>query len=240
MFKTVIKSELKNITRDRMYIFFFVFPIVLGVGGYFLIPYVEGLVAPGNPMAQIIAMFLILITGFIFGAVTGFTLLDDKDDNVLMSLKITPISVRFYVIVKLAISYVFGFFAMIVLTVAMNFLPGSSFGTILLIAIIGAIQGPMVALIVNSFARNKVEGFVIMKGSGLLLMIPVLVFFVQTWKEVFLVIVPGFWPARLIQMELLPMVDVNFTFIVYFIIGVIYNIGFAALLMKFYAKRSNL
>lgn len=240
MFGTVIKSELKNITRDKMYIFFILFPAFLGTAGYFLIPYIEGIVAPGNPMAQIVAMFLILITGFIFGAVTGFTLLDDKDDNVLMSLKITPISVRFYVIVKLAISYVFGFVAMIILVLATNFLPNSSFGTILLISIIGAIQGPMVALIVNSFARNKVEGFVIMKASGILLMIPVLVFFVQTWKEVFLVFVPGFWPARLIQMELLPTIDVNFTFIVYFIIGVIYNIIFAAILMKFYAKRSNL
>ena len=79
-----------------------------------------------------------------------------------------------------------------------------------------------------------------MKASGMLLMIPVLVFFVQTWKEVFLVFVPGFWPARLIQMELMPQIDVNFTFIVYFIIGVVYNIAFAALLMKFYSKRSNL
>ncbi len=240
MFKTIVKAELKNITRDKMYIFFFLYPVILGTSGYFLIPYIQDITEPGNPMAQIVAMFLILITGFAFGVTTGFALLDDKDDNVLMSLKITPISVKLYVIVKLIISYIFGFLAMIALILATGFLPGSSVGTIILISLIGAVQAPMVALIVNSFARNKVEGFVIMKLSGMLLMIPVLVFFVQSWKEVFLVFVPAFWPARLIQMELMPTIDVNFSFIIYFIIGVIYNIVFAALLMKLYSKRSNI
>ncbi|MCK4551997.1 MAG: hypothetical protein KAU02_03695 [Tenericutes bacterium] len=240
MLKTVIKAELKNMTRDSSYLFFFIYPVILGVAGYFLIPYLESTTAPSNPIPQIVAMFLILITGFVFGVVTGFALLDDKDDNVLMSLKITPISVKVYVIIKLIISYIFGILAIIILTLATNFLPGSSVWTIILIAIIGAVQAPMIALIVNSFARNKVEGFVIMKLSGMLLMIPILVFFIFSWQEVFLVFVPAFWPARLIQMELLPQYDVNFTFIVYFIIGVIYNIAFAALLMKIYTKRSNI
>lgn len=240
MFKTVLKSELRNITRDKMYIFFFIFPLVLGLVGYFLIPFIEDSVAPGNPTPQIVAMFLILITGYIFGAVTGFTLLDDKDDNVLMSLKITPIDVKAYVILKLCISYIFGFIATILLTVVTNFLPNTSFWNILLIAAVGALQGPGVALIVNSFARNKVEGFVIMKMSGLLLIVPVLAFFIANWQEVFLVIAPGFWPGRMIQMEILPTIDTNFTFIVYFILGVAYNLIFLTLLMKLYSKRTNI
>ncbi len=223
-----------------MYIFFAIFPVILGVAGYFLIPYLESVVAPGNPTPQIVAMFLILMTGYIFGAITGFTLLDDKDDNVLMSLKITPINVRTYVIVKLVISYIFGVIATLIITLATDFLPGSSFGTIMLISLIGAMQGPGVALIVNSFAENKVSGFVIMKMSGLLLIVPILTFFIFEWQEVFLIIAPGYWPGRLIQMELLPMIETNFTFIVYFVIGVIYNLLFLSLLMKLYAKRSNI
>lgn len=228
-----------------MYLFFFIFPVIMGAIGYFLIPFIEDSVAPGNPAPQIVAMFLILMTGYIFGAVTGFTLLDDKDDNVLMSLKITPISVRLYVILKLVISYIFGFIATFLLTVATDFLPGATIWSILLIAAVGALQGPGIALIVNSFAKNKVEGFVIMKMSGLILIVPVLAFFVASWQEVFLVIAPGFWPARMIQIEMieagqLPAVDLNFTFIVYFIFGVIYNLLFLSLLMKLYTKKANI
>jgi len=240
MFKTVLKSELKGIIRDRMNIFFVLFPIILGVIGYYIIPIIEDSVQPGNPTPQIVAMFMILMTSYIFGAITAFTLLDDRDDYVLMSLKITPISVRLYVVIKLVISYIFGFLATLLLTYATGFLPGTSFGNIILISLVGALQAPALALIVNSFARNKVEGFVIMKTSGLILILPVIAFFIQTWQEVFLIFSPGFWPARMIQMELLPTIDVNFTFMVYFFAGMIYNVLFSFLLMKLYTKKANI
>ena len=240
MFKTVFKSEIKGILRDRMTLFFIFFPIILGAIGYFVIPVIEDSVTPGNPTPQIVAMFIILITSYIFGAVTGFTLLDDRDDNVLISLKITPVSVRLYVVLKLVFSYLFGIIATLLLVYATGFLPGTSFGKILLISIVASLQGPAIALIVNSFAKNKVEGFVIMKMSGLILMLPVLVFFVYSWKEVFLVFSPGFWPARLVQMELLPTIDVNFTFLVYFFAGMVYNILFSWLLLKLYEKKANI
>jgi fluoroquinolone transport system permease protein len=240
MLKTIVKAELKNISRDRMYLFFGVYPIILGVAGYFLIPYLKNTVEPGNILPEIVAMLLILMTGYIFGALTAFTLLDDKDDNVLMSLKITPVSVKLYVAIKLFISFVFGFISTLVIILATNFLPDSSFWVILMISFVGALQAPGVALIVNSFSDNKVEGFVIMKMSALILAFPVIAFFVQSWQEVFLIFAPGFWSARMIQMELITAVETNFSLIVYFVLGVIYNLVFSALFMKLYSKRSNL
>jgi fluoroquinolone transport system permease protein len=238
MLKTIIKSELRSMSRDSMYIFFFIYPVIIGVVGYFLIPYLKENSGPLLP--EIVSMMFILMTGFIYGALTAFTLLDDLDDNVLISLKITPVSVRLYVVIKLFVSFIFGFIATLAITLATGFLPNSSFWVILLISIVGALQAPGVALIVNSFASNKVEGFVYMKLSGLILVVPVIAFFVQSWQEIFLVFAPGFWSARLIQMELLPQIDVNFTFIFYFILGVVYNLAFTALFMKIYSKRNNI
>ncbi|NCC55669.1 MAG: hypothetical protein EOM11_09360, partial [Erysipelotrichia bacterium] len=91
--------------RDKMYAFFLVYPIIISVVAYFLIPYLKDI----NPLASDITFLtLLLINSFIFGVVTSFTLLDDQDDNVLLSLKMTPISVRLYVLFKLLMSYVFG------------------------------------------------------------------------------------------------------------------------------------
>ena len=143
-------------------------------------------------------------------------------------------------IFKLAISFIFGFIATLVIILATDFLPGSSFWIILMISILGALQAPGVALIVNSFANNKVSGFAIMKMSGLILMVPVIAFFVQSWQEVFLIFAPGFWSARLIQMELITALETNFSVMVYFVFGVIYNILFTYLFMKLFSKRSNL
>jgi len=240
MFKLILKAEIKNIFRDSMYLFFMIYPIILGVIGYFLIPYIESQVSNTSLVPEITSMILILLTGFIFGALTAFTLLDDKDDLVLLSLKVTPISVKAYVTFKLLISFIFGLIATLVVIFTTGFLAGSSIWMIMLISVLGALQAPGVALIVNSFSSNKVEGFVIMKMSGLILVFPVLAFFIQSWQEVFLVFAPGFWSARLIQIELIPSVDVNFTFMVYFILGVIYNLLFVTLFMKIYSKKSNL
>ncbi len=226
--------------RDKMYLFFAIYPVLMGFLGYLLIPYMENRLPPGSLWPQILAMFLILVTGYIFGALTGFTLLDDKDDSVLMSLKITPIPVRYYVMVKLLSGYVFGAIATFLLIIATGFLPGASFWVILMITLAGAMQAPGVALIINSFADNKVEGFVIMKLSAMILALPVAAFFVMGWQEVFLAIAPGFWTARMIQIELLPTMDYNLTFIAYFLVGIVYNLGFLYLFMKIYTKRSNI
>ncbi len=240
MIVTVIKAELRNMKRDKMYLVFAFYPVLLGVIGYFLVDYIEAQVTPDNLAPEIVAMFLILMTGYIFGALIAFTLLDDKDDFVLMSLKITPISVKSYVIVKLVVAFIFGFIATLVITLATGFLPDATFWNVLLISIAGALQAPGVALIVNSFSSNKVEGFVVMKLSGLILIIPVLAFFIMDWQEMFLVFAPGFWPARMIQIELLPTFKTNFNFVMYFLLGVIYNMLFLSLFMKIYSKKSNL
>lgn len=237
MWTTILKAELRNMKRDPMYFFFAIYPIILGTIGYFLIPYIEEQ-APGSPWANILAMLFIILTGYIFGAITAFTLLDDKDDNVLMSLKITPISVKHYVIIKLFISFIFGFVATIAIIYGTGFLEGSNFGTILLIGIIGAIQGPGIALIVNSFSQNKVEGFVIMKLSGLIIIFPVIAFFVTGWIQNLLGIAPGYWAARIIELELVPTEEGSA--ILTFIGGVIYNMFALYLLMKLYTKKSNI
>jgi fluoroquinolone transport system permease protein len=243
MFWHVLKNELKSITRDPMYAFFAVYPFLFGALGYFLVDYMEG--QSDNPVwPNMIAALLVLMTSYVFGAVTGFTLLDDKDDKVLVSLKVTPISTRMYVFVKLLIGYVFGFIATLIIVFTTGFLEGSSVGMILLISLVASLQAPFLALVVNSFADNKVEGFVVMKATGMTLILPAVAFFLTDWKEFFLVIAPGFWPARMIQMEIMPttlfQIEYNLPILIYFLIGMAYNLLVSFGLFRLYAKKSNL
>lgn len=243
MFLHVLKNELKGIIRDPMYAFFSVYPFIFGALGYFLVNYLEE--QSTNPAwPKMVAALLVLMTSYVFGAVTGFTLLDDKDDKVLMSLKITPISTKMYVFVKIMIGYIFGFISTLIIIFATGFLSESSLGMILLIAFVASMQGPFLALVVNSFASNKVEGFVVMKGTGMTLILPAVAFFVVDWKEFFLIIAPGFWPARMIQMEIMPtsifQIEYNLPILVYFLLGVTYNVLISFGLFRLYTKKSNI
>lgn len=237
MFKTIFLAEVKGMLRDKMYTFFLIYPVIFGAIGYFLVDFLDK-EFPDGVWDEITAMMLIVITGFVFGALISFTLLDDKDDKVLMSLKITPVDVKHYVYVKMIVGMILGLISTIILIYATNFLPNSTHLTRIGVAILGAIQVPSVVLIVNSFSDNKVEGFVVMKLSGLIIMLPLIGFFVTGFVQYLLGVAPGYWAGSIVEVELIPTEDGNILFL--FLVGVFYNIFVTWLLMKFYVKRANL
>jgi len=233
MFKRVLFHELKSIIRDRMYAFFVGYSVMLMVIAYFLVPYLTNV----NVLAShIVVITFILINAFMFGAITGFTLLDDQDDKVILSLRITTISMTYYLFIKLLISYLFGLIFTTLLVSILGLFKDANLTHIVMILILAPLQGPMIALIINCFATNKVEGFVYMKFSGILIMIPIASLFLTNWTELFLAVIPGFWTARLISIELLPF-DYLLTPVIYFLLGVIVHLIFLTLFYKLYIKR---
>src|SRR5690554_3103723 len=229
----VTKHELKNILRDKMYAFMLIFPIFIGILAYFLIPYLKSEVS--NLIANIVALLFVLMTSFMFGAITGFTLLDDQDDHVLFSLKITPIKVTHYIGVKLLFSYVLGVLATF-LVVYITKLFESSIWNMLGISLLASLQAPLLALFINAFANNKVEGFVFMKATGILVMIPIAALFLTNWTELFLGIIPGFWVARLVSMSLIPN-NYFLNEIWYYSLGFIVNLMLIYILFRKYKHR---
>jgi fluoroquinolone transport system permease protein len=233
MFKRVLFHELKSIIRDRMYAFFVGYSVMLMVIAYFLVPYLTNV----NVLAShIVVITFILINAFMFGAITGFTLLDDQDDKVILSLRITTISMTYYLFIKLLISYLFGLIFTTLLVSILGLFKDANLTHIVMILILAPLQGPMIALIINCFATNKVEGFVYMKFSGILIMIPIASLFLTNWTELFLAVIPGFWTARLISIELLPF-DYLLTPVIYFLLVVIVHLIFLTLFYKLYIKR---
>lgn len=233
MFKRVLMHELKNIFRDKMYAFFMIYPIIIGIVAYFLIPYLRTEV--GDLVANIVALMFVIMTSFMFGAITGFTLLDDQDDQVLYSLRITPIKVSDYIWIKLMMSYILGVISTFLL-VFITKLFESSVMNMVGISLLASLQAPMLALFINAFASNKVEGFVFMKSSGIIVMIPMAALFLTNWTEVFLGVVPGFWVARIVSMSMIPG-DYFLNEILYYILGFVVNFGFIGLLFWKYRKR---
>ncbi|MDY0294682.1 MAG: hypothetical protein RBQ71_02630 [Acholeplasmataceae bacterium] len=235
MFKRVLKHELKLMLRDKMYTFLMAYPIIMAIVAYFLMPYLED---QGAGIAtHIVTLFFILLNGFMFGAITGFTLLDDQDDNVILSLKITPINVNHYIWIKIIISYILGVLSTLLIVITSGFISIVDPFNLIFILILAPLHGPIIALLVNAFASNKVEGFVIMKASGLILLAPVAALFLTDWKELFLSILPGFWPARLIAFELIPMSYFLSETWIYFILGLLVNGAVIYLLYLKYRKR---
>ncbi|MFA6801149.1 MAG: hypothetical protein WCR19_03475 [Acholeplasmataceae bacterium] len=238
MISRIFKHEIRNFTRDSMYIFFAIFPFIIALISIFLMPYVKN----NAPIIayQLITIVFLILNGMIYGAITGFTLLDDQDDQVLLSLKITPISVKYYILIKLLFSYLIGIFATAILLFASGFYQDISNLMFIMIMLLAPLQAPMIALITNLFASNKVEGFVAMKASGLILIGPIASIFVTNWSELFIGILPGFWTTKLIFSQLPDTQTYLSQPYLYFIFGIIIHILVIFILFKLYCKKQHI
>lgn len=147
----------------------------------------------------LLAYFLVLMCPIVFGTLIGFLLLDEKDDHTLTALAVTPLALTSYIAYRVAVPVLLTIVLMFVLFPLAN-LTAFDAPVILLTAIAAAPTAPMFAMFVASQAQNKVQGFALMKLSGMVLFAPVIAFFVDSsWKYAF-GIVPTYWPMRVYWM----------------------------------------
>lgn len=61
-------------------------------------------------------------------------------------------------------------------------------------------MAPMLALYLASHAQNKVQGFALMKLSGIVLFAPIAAYFVDSGWEYAFGVVPTYWPMKVYWM----------------------------------------
>ncbi|HBT59664.1 MAG TPA: hypothetical protein DEA45_02445 [Acholeplasmataceae bacterium] len=233
MFYRLLKTELKQAIRDPLYQVFLFYPVILALLALLLKDVLSQ--QPKTAYLLVLSLF-VLMGGFIFGALIGFSLLDDKDDFVLISLKTSPLGVRTYVIYKLLIGYFFGLISTLMMLASFSLFEMPWY-TIIYVTLLSSLQGPIIALIISVFASNKVEGFVIMKSAGLLLIAPIISLFVEGWQEVFLYLIPGFFPLRLLLSDVTSTVLFLGNPLYYFLLGLIVELSILSILFILYQKK---
>jgi fluoroquinolone transport system permease protein len=149
--------------------------------------------APYYPV--LLAYFFVVICPITFGVLIGFLLLDEKDDNTLTALQVTPLSLINYIAYRVAIPVVLTIVLMFVVFPLAN-LNQFDPKAIAITAIAAAPMSPFFALFLASQAQNKVQGFALMKLSGIVLIAPILAYFVNSNWEFAFGIVPTYWPMK--------------------------------------------
>lgn len=233
-----VKYELKNIAGNNMTMMMIFYPFFLGsIGRYVIINQLAPIEA-----IRLVAIYIALIVGFAYGSMAGFSLLDDRDDNVFASIQISPVPLNHYIWFKVCFAYILsvaGGFFVIWSSGAFTL----SFGDILLVSALAGLQTPITAFLVNAFASNKVEGFVTMKATGFLLMFPAGGFFFLDAYEWLFAIAPPHWAAKALQYHMLApqieagLVNMNLNFYQYIIIGLAYNLMLIALTFNLFKNK---
>ncbi|MGM0420483.1 MAG: ABC transporter permease [Bacillota bacterium] len=240
MYTTFILSELKKWLREPLTRFMFFYPLLFGFIGRFLLPYIErntGFVIAFY--ADIIIVVFAMIMPLIFGALIGFSILDDRDDNVLMTVKVTPLGLGRFFSFRLVMTYVFSVAACIFVILFSN-IADLPLNRVLAVSVLASLSAPITGLFINSFAKNKIEGFAIMKGFGALVFVPVVALFITDFKELFFAFAPGFFPAKAISAMIRGNEAMYLNYNLYYLLGWVYGIIVNLAVYKLFARKLKL
>ncbi len=193
--------DLKSVARDSLLRWIVFVPILIALLVRWGVPVVatrldERFGFDLAPYHTLIASFVVLTVPMIVGVVLGFLLLDQKDDRTLSALQVTPLGLGGYLVYRLGVPVAISVI-MTLVAVPLTGLAGFRPAVLLPAALAAAPLAPVYALLLAAFARDKVQGFALMKAAGFLNWPPLLAWFAPLpWQWAF-GCVPTYWPAKL-------------------------------------------
>lgn len=235
---TVLRSlgpiDLRNIRRDGMVSWMVFIPLLMAALMRWGVPPLNARLLERYDFdltvyyPVLLAYFFIGMCPMVLGVVIGFLLLDEKDDQTLTALQVTPLPLNSYILYRVMIPIILTVGLMFVIFPLADLTP-FDLRTILLSAIAAAPMAPMLALFLASVAQNKIQGFALMKLTGIVLFVPIVAYFAPSGWEPAFGIFPTYWPMKVYW--LLYAGEANVW--LYVFVAVVYQ----SLVTAFFAKR---
>lgn len=186
-------NDLRNILRDRLLLYTaFLIPVIIIIFTRLVIPWLSENIMPLQNYYPLLFMLMAITIPMMFGFVSGFLIMDERDENLLTVLRVMPISRSAYLIYRMAFMSVLSFIY-ILLFPALTGLIDISLFDYLPIAVLLALFTPVMGLIANIVANNKVQAFAVFKMLGGVFFLPLFAFFINNDLKYVFGIIPNFW-----------------------------------------------
>jgi fluoroquinolone transport system permease protein len=191
-------SDVKNVIRDPFLKWVIPAPFLMAIGFRLLIPGVAALAGPWivlNDYYPLLLSTFLLFVPLMYGIVVGFMLLDERDEDTLTALKVTPMSLGRYLLYRVTTPILV---SIVTTLLAYPIIGLISVDLLSLIAVVvlASLSAPFTALIFAAFARNKVEGMAIQKMLGGVFMIPMIAYFIHSDWQLLFGIFPTYWTLK--------------------------------------------
>ncbi|HHT73446.1 MAG TPA: hypothetical protein GX008_07015 [Firmicutes bacterium] len=256
---SLLRYEGKTIARDPVNLYMCLFPLIM----LFLSAYVFPMTFTSVDMLRgtmlKLAMLLLLVAILAFGsfflaALATFLLLEQKDEHTLHTIAVTPVGAAGYLKFKMTYIYVMSVVGNIVVLLGTKLLAGDKYvvlgtplfdniniGHTVSFALVNGLFTLVLGLMQGAFAKNKVEGFAFIKGTGMLAMVPALMV-LETFQgnlQYVLGVFPNFWSIKGMVGQLMPIDSgANLSFTMYLLIGALYNGILLVAAYRFFLKKA--
>ena len=196
--------DARSVARDSMLRWLVATPIVFALAFRWGVPVLDAWLAERYgfdlaPYHPLLTSFLVLMVPTLLGAVVGFLLLDHRDDRTLTALQVTPLTIEGYLAYRIAVPMLLSIPVMMA-SIAVADLVTMGVGAAFAASVQAAPAAPLYALFVAAFASNKVQGFALLKGVGVLTWPPVFAWFIDSPWQVAIGIDPLYWPLKVFWM----------------------------------------
>ena len=231
-------NDLKNIGRDSLLVYMIVIPPLMVVLVRLILPWLSTRVAEGfgfdlvpyYPM--LLSFFFVLQLPLLFGMLVGLLILDERDDDTLTALRVTPISMTGYACYRGGVAVLLSTLYVIIALPLTGLMPPTLFPAVIPVAIPSGILATFFGLVIATFASNKVEGLALTKALGVFLLGPLAAYFIGSDWQLLLGILPTYWPAKAFWVA-----GEGGNFWPYFFVGLAYNLALVALLLRRFREK---
>lgn len=233
-FLRLLAGDAISISRDPMLLLAIVMSLVPATALHFGQPAMDAAAFSAFGITSL-SIYLVpvalLIPASLVGWVTGFLLLEDRDEGTLLAIDVTPVGKSGF------LAYRVGVTALVSLAITAYAWPLTAphlaTGTMVLLSLLIAADAVASAVVLPAIARNKVEGLALTKLTNIVSIAP-LIAFLPTPFRYFAGIVPTYWIGEL----LLPASSSTLPFAATAILAVVLHVGAVAGLFALLRRRA--
>ncbi len=200
-FARLIASDAINISRDPMLLFAIVLSALPSLALWLGRDGIDEAAATAfgiQGFARYLVPVVLLVPAMLIGWVTGFLLLEDRDDGPLLALDVTPVGKSGFFAYRVTVTALVT--AAVTLAAVRLVLPDSGWGLTLLLSALVASNAVLVAAVLPAVARNKVEGLALTKLINIASAVPLLAIIPSPWRYLG-GIVPSYWFGELLMLS---------------------------------------
>jgi fluoroquinolone transport system permease protein len=197
------RNDLRTVRRDSMLVTVMLGPFLYAAALWFL-PALTQYVGRQYAFdlvpyhSAIISAFCVLGPPLLLGAVLALQLLDERDQNTLVALRVTPVPPSTYPAYRAGVTIVLTTFSVLASLAITGQVDGRTLALSVPVALMAGLLAPVLGFVMSSMGRNKIEALAVMRVIGLAVFtVPMLPFFFldEPWQLAFGVL-PPYWPVR--------------------------------------------
>jgi|AGTN01.2.fsa_nt_gi hypothetical protein len=255
----LLKYELKTILRDPLSLYMCSFPVILLILATAVFPFIFKSMDAANEATLRVTMLIVLLVvltlgSFFLSFLTALLLVENKDENTLATIAVTPVGTSGYIRFKLVYIYLMSIISTMLVLFGTKYIAGGEYAIrgislfdnlsaveIISFALVNGLFVSVLALFQSSFAKNKVEGFAFIKATGIVALVPILLVLdsFRDGLQYVLGVLPNFWAVKGILLELFPIENsANLTFPLYMAIGAGYNLLLLFVMYRTFLKKA--